>query len=1142
MNLFHTRVRLSGLMLYLFLFILPLNLLAQDPGSKRIGFNNTKLTNVFEQISEKYKVRFIYNTAAPNSNRTITIPQAQRGLDDLLAAISTQANAKFQRSGDQVSVQFLPVKTFTAKGRITDKNMQALPGATVINQRTGEGAKADAMGYFQLNSAQGDRLMVSYIGYKAAGTFAKEEENNFRLEDDAGNLQQVVVTGYMTKKASEVTGSVQKIKGEDLRNSATTADAMSLLKGKVAGFFIAGNGNGGDPTRTSEVVMRGQSGLSISGTGANDGSTVSPMGPLIVLDGMITNSRDISEVANVNDIESITVLKDAASTAIYGSRAAQGVIVITTRRGNNNKAQVSLSAKTGIARPNYGKVRLMNSDELYSFIKDGLTNAYNSNPAYKNTYPTVADFLKAKSFVSTDDIKTNTDWSDLLRRNAWMRDVNLSVTGGNNAVSYFVAFNNYKEDGTRYINSMERSSGKVNLDVKINKRLSASLNLNGLFTNTLNPALGYDQELTSYYPWLSPYFSDGSIADTFAYKNYRGNTVTANPLYDRNYNSTIGKAKYYNGAVKLNYEIAPWLTFSTTNGGIVRDNVSEEYIDRRTYVTRNSSVVNISNQADGKQWGSLQQTTTKTTGYLSSNLLTFKKAFDLHQLTVVAGQEYSRNKASVTTVGMSNIRAGERSFLAASRVGTGRRGMPPILSYSYDKLAFSLFSQADYSYRNKYMASAAFRRDGSSNFGQNNRYGNFFALSGGWLLSSEEFFRQSSVTQYVNNVRVRASYGTSGKEAGQDFLNYTSYVISPASNGYGGNPAAYITQLGNQNLRWEVTNTANLGLEFSVLKRIDFVIDAYNRRSHDLIQQTTPTGATGAPKLYTNVGELINKGLEVSLNTINIQSKDITWTTNLNLSFNKNRLGKIYQDSLVTPLGYYSGNFYVKSGEDLGVIKAIKYMGVNPDNGNALFEYYNAASGKWEVKEGYNQVIANGLNAQQQVAGSVNPKFVGGLSTSLRFRQWTFAIASNFVFGNKIFSDIPLAKQSMGNAKSGNLYAFKSNQQVWKHKNDQANIPAPNADVDFIPTSSNTTTFNLMNGSYWRINNVRLAYQLKPATCRILGITNASMFLSADNLYVFTAKDFVGIDPEVSGAVPGNGTNYSYALPRKVLVGLSVNF
>lgn len=1115
---------------------------AQVTAPHTIGFSNQSLSQVFSQAAEKYQVKFIYNAIAVNQQVRITVPVKSYTIDELLQVITAVTNIRFARAENQVSVQFPARQELLVKGTVTDKNGQPLPGATIINGRTHQGGKADASGNFTIAAEKGDRIMASFIGYKALGIDIKDGNTNFVLEEDAGKLQQVVVTGYTTKKASEITGSVQKISGEDLRSGASSADIISLLKGKVTGMYVAANGNGGDPTRKSEVLLRGQSGLSISGSGANDGSTVSPMGPLIVLDGMITNSRDLSEVANVNDIESITILKDAASTAIYGSRAAQGVIVVTTRRGHADKAQVSLTVKGGMAIPNYGKMRPMNSQELYDFVQSGLTNAYNSNPGYKTTWPTLGDFLQAKQFISEKDLQTNTDWGSLLRRNGLTNDINLSVTGGNKAVSYFIALNNYREDGTRDVNSFKRTSGKANLDFTITPRLTAALTLGASFSNTLNPAIGLDQELTSYYPWLSPYFADGSIADTFAYKNFRGPAVTANPLYDMQYNSTIGTAKYYNGGLKLSYAITPWLTFSTTNSGIVRDNQNEEYIDRRTYVTRNASAVNITFAPDGRQLGSLTQTTTKTTGYLTSNLLNFKRSFGQHQLSVLAGHEYSDNKATVTTIGMSNIRAGERSFLAAARVGTGRRGQPPILGYNYQKLAFSLFSQADYNYQNKYMASASFRRDGSSNFGRNNRYGNFYALSAGWLLSGEDFFQNSIFRKPVDNLRLRASYGTSGKEAGQDFLNYTSYVITPTSNGYGGNTAAYITQMGNENLRWEVTNTMNMGIEISLLKRIDVTVDVYHRRSHNLIQQTQPTAAAGAPVLYSNIGELINKGIELSLNTVNIQRRDFSWTTAFNISFNKNRLGNIYQDSIVTPLGYYSGNYYVKKGEDMGVIKAVKYMGVNPDNGNALFEYYNAAAGKWEVREGYNNVIAGGLNAQQQVVGSVNPTFIGGFNTAFRYKQWTLSVATNFVYGNKIFSDVPLAKQSMGNAKTGNLYAFKSSQHVWKHPGDIANVPAPNADADFMPTYSNTSTFNLMNGSYWRINNIRLMYQLPAATCKALRIRNASVYLSADNPYVFTARNFIGIDPEISGAVPGSGTTYTYSLPRKVLAGIAVNF
>jgi len=551
--------------------------------------------------------------------------------------------------------------------------------------------------------------------------------------------------------------------------------------------------------------------------------------------------------------------------------------------------------------------------------------------------------------------------------------------------------------------------------------------------------------------------------------------------------------------------------------------------------------------------GELWVTDTKNTYYLTSNLAKFNKRFGEHQLTALAGQEYGRTHAE--TIGLSGYNTpypGERNLGAFLSYGNGsstwislRNGLPvPVVSAAtVDKASFSVFSEVNDNYKGRYFGSVSYRRDGSTNFGRQNRYGNFYSVSGGWLISKESFMNR---IRPISNLKLRASYGTSGREAGADYLNFTTYQES-ATYGYNttSTTGAAIQRLANNEITWETTYTTNIGLDIGLWKRINLTVDAYNRRSAGLLQTTTLPSYQGSLAQVRNVGELTNRGIDILLSTVNVQAGKFSWTTDLNISFNSNKLTKIKGDSLIDG---YSGSYYRYKGEDVNSLRAIKYAGVNPDNGRPLFERVMSDKSITLV-DSLPLVKQDGLRSFRKV-GSATPKFFGGITNTFRYKDLTLSLLFNFVYGNKIFNG------SVRNFISPDTWEYGQNTvqpdksiRFWQGPGDKkANYPNY-YDLAFSQRGATNINSSLLyqDASYIRLRNIRLGYDLPVPLMKKLGVTFVNVYISADNVFVIKSKDLYAADPE--GATVGTTSSNSYsgsgiysAMPRKFFAGINVSF
>lgn len=1107
-----------------------------------LSVKKAPLNEVFNAVKRQTGFVVFYNVSLLEKSRPVTLKAEAMPLTQFLSLALKSQDLEFTIENKTIVINRRveqPVTVIPAapvKGVVRDaEGGYPLVGATIRVKGKAASAVTDEQGAFTIDAVEGDVLVISYVGFeKKEFKIGAGGEVSIGLKRAQSLIDTVVIsTGYSQRKASEFTGAVQTIRGEELRSGVSGANTLAMLKGKATGLYILEQG--GSVANRGQVVIRGQSSF-------NDASNTN-FGPLIVVDGVVTNAANLQDIINANDIESINILKDAASTAIYGSRAAQGVLVVVTRRGHTNRTSVNLSM-------NYGKVqnnrlmRFMNTGEITTHIRKSMERLYAANATLQNNYGSFDNYYNTTRPFTDEEMKNSTQWDNTaFFTDGLQSDINLSVSGGTEKTKFYTAISWTDQDGTLLDDNMDRKAIRINLDHRFNDKLSFALNTNVLYDQYT--ATTSENQYYILQPWVTPYYASGELADSIPNYIYnatgpRRTVYYDNPLYSHTYNTRLTNRLNLFGSGVLRYKILPWLSVQSTNSINYTNNDVNAYRDPRTYRGRYDGAANSPVYMNGQ----LQLNQTISSYFLTSNLLTVQKRLGDHELSAVAGQEYGRFRSKNSSAKVYNTPyPGERNLGAFLNFGdfidiligwpVVPTSLPPV-----DKASFSIFSEVNDSYKGKYFASASIRRDASTNFGRNNRYGNFYAVSGGWLVSREMFFN----VKPVSLLKLRASYGTSGREAGADYLNFSTYKddVFYSDNAVGSS----ISQLANDNITWETTYTTNVGFDLGLWNRVTLNVDLYNRNSRNLLQSVLLPSYIGFTSQYANVGALRNRGLDIRLVTENIKRKDFGWTMDFNISFNKNRLVALKGDSL---LDNFSRNYYRHVGEDVNVLKAVKYVGVDPDNGHPLFEKL-LGNGKTELVDSLPLARAGGLS-QFQTVGSSTPKFFGGWSSDFRYKNFHLSVLFNFSYGNKIMNNSLRNFLDPTLWQSGfNLAQPSKDIRFWKGPGDtDANYP------DFYdPAFSQRGATNLassliyVDASYLRLRNVRLGYDLPKTFLSRFRISSLNVYASADNVFVIKSKELYAADPE--GATIGStstsyaGTGMASAMPRRFLIGLSAGF
>jgi TonB-linked SusC/RagA family outer membrane protein len=850
--------------------------------------------------------------------------------------------------------------------------------------------------------------------------------------------------------------------------------------------------------------------------------------PLIVIDGVITDYSSLSGVVAPSDVADITILKDAASTAIYGSRAATGVIVVTTKKGRQEQMTLSVNLRLGASVPSFGSLKLMTSPELIDYAKKSVGNWWDREPDYLQViYPDRAKYVE-DSFEymnKTYDLTKNINWRDLVYRAARVADASASVQGGSEKARYYFSYNYINEQGNQIGYEMTRHMLRARLEFDLTPFLSAGANLSGAFNEDLTP-FGSGAEYI--HPWLSPYNADGSLMYSIPGETDfdRGSPDLINILLERNLNNNIYTSQRLSGSFHGTVKPFPWLSFTSTNTVTLGSGNDNLYVDSRTY-SGNSRVNNFAN-------GTLTINDARDRSFLTSNVLRFQHAIDDHEISALAGQEWYERWSRQSSVSMFDQKLpGERNIGGFAQQGEKTFGGIPSGAET-EAASFSIFSEAHYNYARRYIASISFRRDASTNFGKANRYGNFYSIGASWVASGERFMQDQEI---VSHLKLRASYGTSGKEAGRDYLNYTLYDAGETTFNYFHAhphlPASYATginQRGNDRLSWETARNLNVGVDVGLFdQRVQLSVDKYRRVNTDLIMSVTLAAGNGVGAQYRNVGEMINDGVEVVLHTHNVKGA-FNWRSGFTFSYNKNKLSKLDNGRLVR-----SSYPTLRVGDDISTLKKITFAGVDPENGKPRYERVGE-DGTITLLNSITAVNVDDMERSKVNAGLSRAPFWGGFSNTFSWREWELSINTAYAFHYRVLNPLKRAYVNGRSWISGNLYSVPDAWKIWEKAGDIADLPAINADPSLLRTEQDfdgESTILYSDASHWRVSTVRLDYAVPARWTASLGLRAAGLYFLLDNVYTFTAKDFAGFDPENPG---------EWAAPKRFIFGLNFNF
>ena len=907
------------------------------------------------------------------------------------------------------------------------------------------------------------------------------------LKSDAEVLDEVVVTGYGVQRKASFTGAAS-IVGEEAIAKKNDANFVKVLEGSVPGVQM--NNSTSMPGVWGSVYIRGRASL-------NSGTQ-----PLYVIDGMPVNSDTdamstsdnnmVDPMSSINpaDIESITVLKDAAATAIYGSRAANGVIVVTTKKGSEGKFNLNLDIKQGFVSMGNNNMDFANAEESMKLFTDGLT-AYQGGDWQEN-YNYLAD-----NYFGWDR-KTSTDWMDAITRKGYYQDYNLSAQGRNGNTGYYVSLGYLNTDGLIIGSDMERFSGRMNLDSKF-KWATIGVNTSYSYSTQNGFSLSTSGSMSS--PLTAAISSQTPMDPVYDSEGNYNNINMYNPvaLMDED-------AGELNENKMQTINLNPYLQVDFGLGIYAKTTLGVNLTDLRQYQYWSA----LYNPQAMDYNGLGQQYNSRNTVVTWNNVVGWNHKFaDKHDVSVMLGQEMQKKSYFYEYYAKSDFPFADSGMRDLTTAGTEQGSE----YYKKEARLASYFMDAHYSYADKYYLSGSYRRDGSSVFGSDTRWGNFWSVGGKWRISGEDFLNGNNV---ITNATLRASYGTVGN---QDIDWYAARGFYGAGYNYNQMPGMIPVSISNQELTWEVSKKFDIGFDLSLWHRLHFTFDFYNEITSDALFQVPLSMTTGMAETYKNIGKIRNHGIEFSVNANILQTKDWTWSAYANLTWNENEVVKLSTDE---PIEYTFQ--IIEEGRPYTQFKMKEYAGVDRETGKPL----------WYLNETGNETTSDYNAAAKRYVGDADPNVLGGFGTNLRWKDIDFGLSFNYRLGGKVY-DSGAAFTGFGMAFRTPLKDVALNS--WTEENKDAKYPQYIYSDPYNATS--TSSRFLYSGNYLRISNLTLGYTLpKKWTTKIL-IQRLRAYISVDNLYTFTASDFVGYNPETSA----NGViAWQYPATRTFIGGIQLTF
>ncbi|WP_345221588.1 TonB-dependent receptor [Hymenobacter koreensis] len=979
-------------------------------------------------------------------------------------------------------------QTRTVSGRVTAAaDGTGLPGVTVLEQGTTNGTATDASGNFSLTVQPSATLVISSIGYSTQNVPVGDQTTlTIKLAPGNVELSETVIVGYGTQAKRELTGAITQVGSREVENVPTVSFEQAI-QGRTPGVQI--NQGSGKLGAGVQIRVRGASSVTASNQ------------PLYVIDGIVVTSQDVGASAdeainpladlNPNDIESISILKDAAASAIYGARASNGVILVTTKKGRQGQTRVNVGAYWGTSRATRIR-KFLNAAQYRELFGEAVQNSLNDpNSTLLADY---GDFFDATStpadvyeFFSGSDFNANNDtpWNELAFRKGRVTQYDANVAGGDAKTRFYLSGNYNDQEGIIIGNRYRRGSLRTNFDHSITDKVKVGLNLS--LIRSVNDRVPDDNAFTNPIQLnaLPPIQSPFNSTDPTGFNR--------NLLYE---NALVGIARNTNRSGTYRSFSNGWISVEPIKGLVLRSEFGADFLNLREelYYSR------FTNDAAGQGYGYSNQV--QAINYTTNQTATWFKTFgEDHTVEALGGfsfQRYDSERTAAEGRGFPSDQFRKIASAGSFTAGTSSTGT----GYSF----VSLFSRLNYVFRSKYLVSASIRRDGSSRFGRDTQYGYFPAGSLGWVITEESFLQNNSV---ISLLKLRGSYGLTGNAEIDNFAARTLYTGSQYQTAPGIIPN---TQLGNNILTWENTAQANLGLEFGFLNdRISGEVDVYNKKTTDLLlnQQLPFTG--GYQLVPRNLGSLTNKGVEVSLNTRNIDG-EFKWLTNFNISFNRNEVTDLDGQELISGARNLGR---VREGEPIGVFWGREYAGVDPNNGDALY-YLNTFNADGSRNRG---TTNRPSQATMVKLGNPNPDFTGGFTNTFSYKGLELSLLTQFTYGNEIYNIAGLYQSVNGD--------YFDNQTVdqlnrWQKPGDETNVPQ----ARFLEGNGASASSRwVQDGSFLRFKNLTLAYNLPKTLTSKAALQNVRIYITGQNLLTLT--EYEGYDPEVNtSGLNAAATNY----------------
>lgn len=1056
---------------FIFLILLLFSGLTMNAQEKlSLHFTNITLEEAIKKIEASSKYTFFYDNKKTDLSQKVSINAANETIESILATMLKPTNLGFVIENRQIALisknkTSEEKKTFRITGTVKDEKGESIIGASVAVRNSTIGTLTDLDGGFSIDVPENSIIDVSFLGFiKQEITATRNQSFNIVLVENTTLLGDVVVIGYGSVKKSDATGAVDVIKSSDF-NKGVASSPESLFNGHIAGVQVTPGS--GQPGAKTSVRIRGVNSVTASSE------------PLYVIDGVpIDNTRSavgldgdaglsnmtmnpLSMIA-ASDIESMTVLKDASATAIYGSRGANGVIIVTTKGGKEGVTSINYSSSVGFSNVSK-KMDVLSADQYRQYVS-GVTRT------------------------------TSTDWQDEIFRTALVQDHNVTFSSGNKNTSYRASVSASNQDGIIISTGLDRYTLRFNASHKMfDDRLIFNVNANNTyykFDNILEQQTGganggIINNALKADPTQPVYNEDGTFNE-YSKVSVRNPVAMAKQITDKT------KGDRFIGNADATFFFLPQVLSAKVNFGYDVDNIY-----RKAYQPRTSVV------AEGVEGRALTENN-RYSNYLFESYVTFDKTFNkIHHVNVIGGyswQEFDNNTSSVRAEGFVN------DNLGANNVG-GARNQDARNDREKNRL-ISFYGRVNYTLFDTYLLTATIRRDGSSRFGTNNRWGTFPSAALAWKIKEEAFMKDAD---FVSDLKVRLGYGVTGNQDIGNFRYSQTYAINvKQGTEFGGifYPGYNITGIANPNLKWEETAQLNFGIDYSLLRnRIRGSIDLYHKKTSNLLLTIDAIQPAVSSTYLDNIGEMTNKGIEFTINASVIDTKDFNWNTNFNIAYNKNEVTKLYNGKdiiygKVSGAGAYGNTQILRVGESIGSFYGYNYLGL--ENGEEIFDASN----------------------ERVITGSALPKYVIGFTNSFAYKDFDLSFVLRSNIGNDVYNNTR-AELSQGNRLPGQNTNLEGAEF---HKAGGGGIVYPSSRW-------------VENASFLKLDNLTLGYNFVFAP-KI--VKSARVYVTAQNL--FTITKYKGYDPEVNNmsddkGVQSIGIDYcSYPHSRTFLVGLNVNF